>query len=130
MYILDTNTLIYYFKGLGRVAENLLSHEPKEICIPTVVLYDLYVGIGKSNAPEKRSQQLSSLLADVNVLPFKQRSAEYAAQIRNTLENQGQPIGPLDVLIAGTALAQAGALVTHNTREFSRVTNLKLVDWY
>jgi len=25
MYILDTNTLIYYFKGQGQVAKNLLS---------------------------------------------------------------------------------------------------------
>jgi hypothetical protein len=34
-------------------------------------------------------------------------------------------LGPIDTLIAGTALAQAATLVTHNTREFSRVREVK-----
>ncbi|MBE2201548.1 MAG: hypothetical protein IAE79_23250 [Anaerolinea sp.] len=48
MFVLDTNTLIYYFKGMGRVAERLLAHSPQEISIPAVVVYDLEVGIAKS----------------------------------------------------------------------------------
>jgi tRNA(fMet)-specific endonuclease VapC len=46
------------------------------------------------------------------------------------LERQGQPIGPFDGLIAGTALAEKATLVTHNTREFSRVQGLQVVDWF
>ena len=31
MYVLDTNTLIYFFKGIGNVAENILRAPPAEI---------------------------------------------------------------------------------------------------
>jgi len=31
MYLLDTNTLIYYFKGMGNVSHNLLSQPPQNI---------------------------------------------------------------------------------------------------
>jgi tRNA(fMet)-specific endonuclease VapC len=66
----------------------------------------------------------------VNILPFDEAQAKCAATVRATLERQGKPIGPQDVLIAATALANQGVLVTHNTGEFSRVAGLDLEDWY
>jgi len=35
----------------------------------------------------------------------------------------------MDLLIAGTAVSQGAVLVTSNTKEFSRVKGLRLVDW-
>jgi len=130
MYVLDTNTVIYYFKGMGQVASNMANVSPDEIAIPTIVLFELYVGIAKSANSERRRQQLTTFLSYVTVLPFTQTMAETAAIIRAKLESQGQPIGPMDCLIAGTALAQKATLATHNTREFSRVEGLLLTDWY
>ena len=130
MYVLDTNTLIYYFKGMGRVAERLLSHSPRKIGIPTLVLYELEVGLAKSSRPEQRRGQLAEMLAMVNILPFGIAEAREAAQIRAALEGAGEPIGPYDVLIAATALANQATLVTHNVEEFGRVGGLALVDWY
>jgi tRNA(fMet)-specific endonuclease VapC len=46
------------------------------------------------------------------------------------LEDAGFPIGPLDTLIAGTAVAWGATLVTRNTREFGRIRGLNTVDWY
>ncbi len=51
MYILDTNTLIYFFKGIGNVADILLSKSPKDISVPSIALYELEVGIAKSAKP-------------------------------------------------------------------------------
>lgn len=68
MYVLDTNMLIYYFKGRGRVAQNLSSVSPQEVLISTIVLFELQVGIAKSTSPQKRSQQLQHLLSRVNVV--------------------------------------------------------------
>jgi tRNA(fMet)-specific endonuclease VapC len=130
MFVLDTNTLIYFFKGQGRVAENFLQWSPQDIGIPAIVLYELQVGIGKSTSPEKRSEQLNDLLSVVTILPFAQAEAKTAAQIRVALENKGQPIGAYDILIAATALAHRDVLVTRNTNEFSRIENLSLVNWY
>ena len=130
MYILDTNTLIYYFKGQGQVAQNLANVSAQEISIPTIVLFELQVGIAKSNSPAKRIQQLQELLSRVNLVLFDREAALAAAKIRAELEQQGTPIGQMDVLIAGTAIALQATLVTHNIKEFSRVSGLTIVDWY
>jgi tRNA(fMet)-specific endonuclease VapC len=130
MYVLDTNTLIYYFKGQGQVAPNLANVPPQEIGISTIVLFELQVGIAKSTSPAKRTQQLQQLLSRVNLVLFDRDSAVAAATIRAQLEQQGTPIGPMDVLIAGTALACQATLVTHNVKEFSRVSGLAIADWY
>jgi tRNA(fMet)-specific endonuclease VapC len=130
MYILDTNTLIYYFKGQGNVAKNLAHLSPNEIGISPIVLFELQVGIAKSNSPAKRTQQLEQLLHRVNLVPFERDSAIAAAKIRAQLEQQGSPIGPMDILIAGTAISLQAVLVTHNVKEFSRVSGLAIADWY
>ena len=130
MFVLDTNTLIFFFKGMGQVANNLLLHSPKDIGIPAIVLYELGVGIGKSTSPAKRTKQLAKIASVVNILPFTAVEAKTAAQIRVALETKGEPIGPYDVLIAATAMAKQATLITHNTNEFSRIENLLLEDWF
>jgi len=95
-----------------------------------VVLYELQVGIAKSSSPEKRSSQLDELLSVVRVLPFTENETAITAQIRATLQKAGTPIGPLDMMIAGIALANQATLVTHNTKEFSRIGGLRLEDWF
>ena len=130
MYLLDTNTLIYFFKGMGNVAAHLFAHTPREISIPSPVVYELEVGIAKSAMPHKRRQQLATLLNQITIIDFTLHEARTAAAIRATLETQGTPIGPIDTLIAGCALANRLTLVTHNTREFGRVEGLRLEDWF
>lgn len=130
MYALDTNTVIYFFKGMGNVATHLFSLPPHEIALPSVVLYELQVGIAKSSSPEKRSSQLAELLTVVRVLPFTEHETAITARIRATLEQAGTPIGQLDMMIAGIALANQATLVTHNTKEFSRIGELRLDDWF
>jgi len=130
MFVLDTNTLIYFFKGIGKVEQNLLSKSPKEIGISTIVLFELEVGIGKSKSPYKRIQQLNDLISVVYVLPFGMKESKIAALIRVQLEKQGVPIDPLDILIGGTALAHQATLVTHNIKEFGRIKKLQVEDWY
>ncbi len=130
MYVLDTNTLIYYFKGQGQVAQNIANVSPQEIVVSAIVIFELQVGIAKSNSPAKRTQQLQQLLSRVNVIAFDRDAALAAAIIRAQLEQQGTPIGPIDVLIAGTAVALQAILITHNVKEFSRVSGLAIADWY
>ena len=130
MYALDTNTLIFFFKGAGDVARNLLAVPPSEIAIPSLVIHELEVGIAKSVQPAKRRTQLETLIASITILDFDLSAARAAAEIHVKLEKAGVKIGPMDTLIAGTALAHDATLVTHNQGEFTRVAGLKLVDWY
>lgn len=130
MWVLDTNTLIYFFRGEGQIAETLFRHAPRDIGIPAIVLYELQVGIAKSSSPKKRIEQLAELSSVIRVLPFYQQEAKAAADIRAKLERQGMPIGPYDILIAGTALAQGATLVSRNVKEFQRIKTLRVESWY
>ncbi|MCF6264668.1 MAG: type II toxin-antitoxin system VapC family toxin [Xanthomonadales bacterium] len=115
---------------MGSVPSKFLEVSPKDMAIPSVVLYELEYGIAKSTSPRKRQAQLKALCSLVEILPFEKEAAHFAASIRANLEKKGTPIGACDVLIAGTALANKGILVTNNTKEFSRVSKLKLENWY
>lgn len=130
MYALDSNSVIYFFKGVGRVADNLLRTPPREVALPAVVLYELETGIAKSSSPDRRRSQLDDLVSLVAVLPFGPGEARASARIRADLEKRGASIGPIDTLIAGTALSHGATLVTHNVEEFGRVKGLTLVDWF
>jgi tRNA(fMet)-specific endonuclease VapC len=130
MYLLDTNTLIYFFKNQGDVAQNLAATPAHSLYISSITLFELYTGIAKSQNPEKRILQLQRLLTQITRLDFDEKSAKIAANIRADLEIKGTPIGTLDILIASIALANHLSIVTHNTKEFSRINNLQIVDWF
>lgn len=130
MYVLDTNTLIYFFKGVSNVVDTLLDKSPNEIGIPAIVIYELEVGIAKSSLPAKRMKQLEEITSIIRVLPFGNKEAKVSAEIRAKLELKGKLIGPYDILIGGTARAHQATLVTHNTNEFRRIEKLQMEDWY
>jgi tRNA(fMet)-specific endonuclease VapC len=130
MYVLDTNSVVFFFKGQGLVGERMLAQKPVEVALPAIVLYELEVGVLRSTEPTRRRGQLDTLLDATRVIPFGPAEARAAAQIRVGLERSGEGIGPLDTLIAATALASRATLVTHNVREFRRVRGLSVEDWY
>lgn len=129
MFALDTNTVIYYFKGSGHVAEHLLNTPPREIALPVIVLYELETGLAKSGATRRR-EQLDEFVRLITILPFGTEEAKAAAHVRAALERKGTPIGPYDTLIAATALHHHATLATRNVREFRRVAGLSVVNWH
>jgi tRNA(fMet)-specific endonuclease VapC len=129
-FALDTNTVIHYFKGMGKVGERLLATPPSDIAVPTVVVYELETGVLKAMNPQVRQAQLQTFLSHIKLLPFGRVEAQAAAQLRVSLEAQGLGIGPLDTLIAGTALAHGATLVSRNVREYARVPELKVTNWF
>ena len=73
-----------------------------------------------------RQQEFLNLFVS---LPLDDIAATKAAEIRTNLAALGTPIGPYDLLIAAIAIVNNLTLVTHNTREFERVSELKFEDW-
>jgi tRNA(fMet)-specific endonuclease VapC len=83
----------------------------------------------RSQNPSESHEIQRGFLALFESLPFNDEAAEIYAVIRADLVAKGMPIGANDYLIAAIALANDLILVTHNTREFSRIADLKLEDW-
>ena len=130
IFALDTNTVVYAFKGIGRAKDSLLATPRDQVALPAVVAYEIEYGLARQPEAGRKRAQWEEFPAAVKVLPFDSEAALASAQIRAELEAAGQGIGPHDVLIAGTAVAHGATLVTHNTREFGRIARLALVDWF
>ncbi len=98
--------------------------------VSAIVWFELMFGASKSTKrSEVERRRLRTFAGQLEVLPLDLAACEAAAAVRAQLEAVGKPIGSYDTLIAGHALALSATLVTHNTREFSRVRGLKLADW-
>ncbi len=130
MVLLDTNTLIYFFKQQGHVAAHLQQLPASRVALPSVVLFELEYGLLRSTKPQAQQRGMEAAVAAYRVLPLDAKSAKAAAWVRHTLELAGTPIGQGDQLIAGIALANDLTLITRNTREFSRIPNLRLANWF
>ena len=129
-YMLDTNICIYAIKHKPeQVFMRLQEHDPIDICISSVTYAELVHGVEKSKAIEKNRVALVLLLANIEIMNFDSLAAESYGKIRADLEKAGTPIGPLDMMIAGHAMALGYTVVTNNTKEFERVKGLKLENW-
>ena len=130
MFFLDTNTCIYFIKGVyPSVRDQLLSYRPAEIRIPAPVRAELLYGARRSNQRGENERRIAAFLHPFATVSFDATAADHYADIRAKVEAQGTPIGPNDLIIAAIVRAHEGTLVTHNTREFSRVSGLSIVDW-
>ena len=70
--------------------------------------------------PCKNKEALIRFLAPVDILEFDAEAASTYGQIRNYLQNQGNHIGPLDMLISSHARSKDLILVTNNVKESSK----------
>lgn len=128
-YLLDSNALSVWARRSSPIfLEHLLAVPPTDLCISSVVEMEALFGI-ELNSKFSYLPAIQGLLRELPVLTFDSASALQAAKIRAQLQRIGRPIGGYDVLIAATALVHNLTVVTHNTREFSRVAGLLVEDW-
>lgn len=129
IYLLDTNVCIAAMRGNPMVIEGLASRRPEDCAVSMVSVFELFAGVFRCNNPASEGQKVSDFLSPFHLLPFDWDAALKTADIRFQLEKTGTKIGPYDLQLSGQALSLDLTLVTHNTREFKRVSGLRLEDW-
>ena len=106
-------------------------HTPRDLCVSSVSVLEIEYGMARQPQARKKFGDLwDGLQADLTGLTFDARDALHTGQIRAYLAVTGTPIGPYDLLLAGTARARALTLVTRNTSELSHVPGLSIKNWY
>lgn len=129
-YLLDSNACIVFLNGRSeKLKQRFLACEPEEIALCSIVKAELYFGAMKSQNMSKSLSKVEAFFSQFDSLPFDDISAKLYGEIRADLAAKGTIIGNNDMMIAAIALRNGLTLVTHNTREFNRVTDLKLDDW-
>lgn len=129
-YLLDTNICVYIIKERPRqVLDRFQIQNVGEIAISTITIAELEYGASKSQMPSKNREGLTKFLMPLEVVDFDVADALEYGIIRSDLEQKGQIIGSMDMLIAAHAIAKGLTLVTNNLREFQRVRGLVLENW-
>lgn len=130
IFLPDTNVWIRFLNpGENQVKNRFLSADPSAIWLCSVVKAELFFGAMKSTRITENRGLLDELFADFESLSFEDDAALKYGEIRFDLARKGTPIGPNDLMIAAIASVHQAVLVTHNTREFTRVTGLTVEDW-
>ena len=129
-YLLDSNVCIRLINNSSpAVTTRLASQQPEDILISTITQLELYYGAYRSAQQERNLEILQRFFSQFNIIPLDPEAARIAGKIRAELAASGTPIGPYDVQIAAIAMANNLIVVTHNTKEFSRVNGLQIEDW-
>jgi len=129
-YLIDTNICIYMMnKRPAEIIKKFKQFELGEIGISIITVSELQYGVAKSTYRKKNEVRLEEFLAPFEILTYDQTAAKVYGDIRFQLEKRGQPIGPLDLLIAAHAISQDMVLITNNEKEFRRIKKLKIDNW-
>ena len=124
--MLDTNICIYIIKNKPlNVRKKLESYSFGEIAISSITVSGVY----KSVRQEQNLSSLNNFLSPFNIVEFDTECALAYGKIRAELENKGQVIASMDMLIASCSLAKDFTLVTNNLKEFKRIKGLKVENW-
>ena len=130
-FLLDTNVLSDFARGEQGVTARLRQEAPGQLAVSVITEMEVEYGLARNPdlAPRVR-EAMRTLLNTISVLPFEREDARVAAQLRASLNTQGTPIGAYDLLLAACALRRGLKVVTHNAREFARISGLGLEDWH
>ena len=134
--LLDANVLMHLAnlaEGYERIRDTYARQLPGVTVLSAVTVCELHYKIGqRAGKKPPRKEHVARLAGCVRffgVLQFDDAAARRAAEVRCALEFIGTPIGPMDTLLAGHALALGATVVTDNEGEFRRVKGLKVENW-
>lgn len=118
--ILDTAFLIDLQNGLDdaveMAAEIEASGAPRRV--PHVVLYELYVGIGKGTQTAANRERIDEVVDSLLLEPTTPSVVRRAGEIEGTLQAGGDGVGAVDAIVGATALAYDEPVVTANVDDF------------
>lgn len=130
MRVLDTNICIYIMKNRPQtLLEKFQQFEVGDLFISMVTLAELHYGALLSNNSAKALNNLKEFIKLVPAMEMTKDAAKFYAEIRADLKTKGTPIGNNDLWIAAHCLSLDATLVSNNTKEFVRVSGLKLENW-
>lgn len=126
-YLIDTDIASYFIEGRKIVVSKLLANSENWM-ISSITFHELTQGLLLAKNP-RIEEQVSAFLKDVEVVEFAKADALESGRLAAQLKKAGTPIGYHDTMIAGHALSLGVILVTNNAKHFSKVPELKTVNW-
>ena len=126
--ILDSSFLIDVQNGVDSATEKAREIESKSLPrrVPHVVLYELYVGVGKGAQSEENAERIESVVSSLPLEPTTPSIARRAGKIEGSLQSKDGAVGAVDAIVAATALEYDEPVVTDDNEDFGRVDGLDI----
>jgi tRNA(fMet)-specific endonuclease VapC len=145
LYILDTDMVIFMLRGL-KAQTRQRARRDKAVALvarcqeaqakgdvvglSAVTVSELEFGACKSGDYDTEILAVRKILTPFEVFDYDGLTCPaHYGRIRHELEEAGEVIGAMDLLIAAHSLALAATLVTNNLAHFQRVTGLSVTRW-
>jgi len=129
MFLLDTDTLIYFLKGHGAVVENFKAHASKPKAISVVTYGELVYGAHKSERNAENLAKVRRLAELYPVMDITRAIMDSFGEIKAELSSRGTTVDDFDLQIGCTALALNYTVVTNNQKHFQKIPGLKVENW-
>lgn len=130
LYMLDTDMASYLVKGTFSGLDAWISTTPHEqLCISAVTRGEMLYGIRLKEGAHRLAQVIDQFLRRMPCLAWDESAATRFADVAAELHKAGTPIGSMDAMIAGHAMAAGAVLVSNNARHFGRISGLRLENW-
>jgi tRNA(fMet)-specific endonuclease VapC len=127
MKLLDTDRCIALLRGQLDLNAHI---SPQEGLATTAIsVAELTHDAHRSRHSEDNLARLEVLLSVLVILPFDEAAGRKFGALKAELESKGEPLDNLDLQIAGIAIENHCQLLTNNSRHFSRIDGLPLLNW-
>ena len=143
IYLLDTDMLIYMIRGhkpstkrpVRERARQLVERcrqaqkEGDAVGVSAITVSELEFGARNSERYEEEAAAVRKILTPFEIYDYGAAAcAPPYGLLRHELEQAGQPIGAMDMLIAAHAKSLDATVVTNNLAHFRRVPGLSVTD--
>ncbi len=126
-YLVDTNIISYYLKGIEGLKEKILGNIDL-LAISIISYYEIVSGL-QSVAANKRIAEFEKFCELIDIINLDKPSILASCKIYAALKKSGRLIDDIDILIAGIALSNNLVMVTDNIEHFRRIEGLKVENW-
>jgi tRNA(fMet)-specific endonuclease VapC len=127
--VVDTGVFIQWERH-GKPFDTQFADLTQPLFISAITASELLVGVHRADSVSRReirSRFVEAILNRFSILEIDLSIARQHAALQATLIQNGTPIGYQDLWIAATSVALGHAIMTTNEKDFSRISNLKVI---
>jgi len=99
------------------------------VCISAITQAELLHGVAGKPEAKRLPIAVENFLIHVEIMPWDSDAAEAYARLRTSCENEGTPLGTMDMLIAAHSVAVDAVLITNDKAFYNVKLPLSLEDW-
>jgi tRNA(fMet)-specific endonuclease VapC len=127
-YLLDTNICIHFFRGRFNLLEKFQETGLNNCAISEITLAELVFGAENSSNPQKNHILIENFIDQISILPIYNAIYKYGKE-KAALRKSGNMISDFDLLIGCTATENDLIMITENTKDFERISDIRLENW-